>query len=669
MRKIILLILILMFGVYNIIHSQNLNRCGIEEYEEFLLLNNPELQSRVQEIQNSVKSYIQSNEFQIFKTSNPVIRIPVVVHIIGDDAISLIDANKVHEQINILNQDYRKISGTNGDGAGVDTEIEFCLVTQDESGFPSLGFYTYPGTYPEWNFRLESTDPASDAVLKSIAHWTPAEYLNLYVTDLVFGDLGYANYPGYIDYTPERDGVVIDPNYFGLSGDERNGNGRTATHEVGHWLGLKHTFSQDTDDCVDHDEVNDTPICFGGNFANITTECTPHPNQCTSENTAIGLTDLRQIENYMDWSDDLCMSMFTQGQADKMLAWLNTVRLYTLFASCGYIDPDHCFNNEIDADETGLNCGGADCPPCETEEFIECNICAGLWPNYEINGLGPFSSYYRVRVCPGNPIEITNGCQFWECFSTFFSIQACDYLGNPTGIEFSMHFQSSDDILYLNNLVAQVGGHLYEGQYYRIKFANSFESLGIPWAERVRLIYIVPNDVYYENFDNLIDDVFPDQTFALNKIETIGQNLTVFSGETKTFTAQNKIILNPGFTAELGSNFIAEIETIPCPTFKTDGSESNNINEEIISQDTIKSNPQFISIQPNPNTGIFSVQTNITTLKDIMVQNLFGKTVYQSNSNTSSNFEIDLRQYATGVYLVKIRFEDGVIQTKKIIYQ
>ena len=149
--------------------------------------------------------------------------------------------------------------------------------------------------------------------------------------------------------------------HFGYNASNpHNGGGRTLTHETGHWLNVYHTFNFQAFSCIYNDYVDDTPICHGVNYADFTHGCTPHPYQCTAENTLVGSTDLRQIENYMDYSDDLCMSKFTNGQAIRMQATLFDTRK-TIISSRGCGTPTHCSNGIHDGNEAGIDCGGS-CP-------------------------------------------------------------------------------------------------------------------------------------------------------------------------------------------------------------------------------------------------------------------------------------------------------------------
>ena len=259
-----------------------------------------------------------------------VIKIPVVVHVIHNgDAVgsgeNILDG-QVLSQITVFNQDYRKLTGTPGFGAGVDTTIEFCMAQVDPSGNPTNGI-------DRRNLGIASFNSAAVETAKANTIWDPTKYLNMW-TFRFTGDLslvlGYAQFPtgSGLDGMPTEDcitgeastdGVVCSFNTWGSRtifptgsyGGTQYDKGRTMTHEVGHMFGLRHTWGDG--DCTVDDFCADTPNCSADYYAGAGTGGCIAPTQC-------GVT--RQIQNYMDYSDDGCMNIFTQNQKDRMLAVL-----------------------------------------------------------------------------------------------------------------------------------------------------------------------------------------------------------------------------------------------------------------------------------------------------------------------------------------------------------
>lgn len=517
------------------------NRCGSDQHEQNILAKNPTFLSIKETKKYQLMDYLKSTNFSIQRTSSDIIKIPVVVHLIGTNVIN-VSYSRVLDQINILNQDYGKLAGTNGFGNGVDTKIQFCLASTDPFGLPTNGIISKYGVYPaNWNIDAPDADINSDQSLKFVSHWPEKNYLNLYVVDEIVdsgggGVLGYATFPWSMSASPDLDGVVIGKSYFGITPDAEYNSGRTATHEVGHWLGLLHTFQDGcpNGDCIDEgDQCCDTPPVDAPNFNCIAV------NSCPTDDP--DLND--QIQNYMDYTPDLCMNMFSQNQSDRIFATLHTDRHYTLFSSCavhcenGFQDADetgidcggidclpcsHCENEIQDADETGLDCGGLDCAPCSatsgpsycrTVQFTINNLntnlgvinvcdpnvilrpysynepeCAGVTtiPNWEHitvtrkDWCGDISDRFYAAYMSRFFFDQRCYCKFYKIF---LGIQECNENNTPIAPEANHWFyifdgNQSDDHDALNFKGFYLYDHLpagyqlYPGKYYKIKIAG-----------------------------------------------------------------------------------------------------------------------------------------------------------------------------------------------------
>ena len=233
--------------------------------------------------------------------------IPVVVHVLYRTGVENISQAQVISQIRVLNEDFRRLNADRDDAwsQASDTEIEFCLASIDPDGRATTGILRTQTNVEEFGVRDAvkfSSSGGADA-------WPAGDYLNIWVCNIGHDILGYAQYPGGSALT---DGVVIDYRFFGAEGsvEAPYDLGRTTTHEVGHWLNLHHVWGDGG--CGASDLVADTPDSDG-----------PHLG-CGHSRTTCGSEDM--IQNYMDYTDDACMNLFTAGQKGRMQATLASTR-------------------------------------------------------------------------------------------------------------------------------------------------------------------------------------------------------------------------------------------------------------------------------------------------------------------------------------------------------
>ena len=302
------------------VQAQQIQRCHTDEHFEELAKTDPGIVAQKEKVKKEIRQYLADPANQHQRAG--LITIPVVVHVMHDSKALGVGANisdaQIISQIDVLNEDFTM---TNADVADVpahfngvlgNPQIEFCLATVDPNGGATNGID-----------RVDIGGSWSDN-LKSGTIWDNDSYLNLWVADLNGGLLGYATFPGQGD---TRDGVVIHYRYFGATPQNPYNSqfdlGRTASHEIGHWFALDHIFSggcsgaSPSDCATSGDDICDTPQPTGPNYG-----C---PNNNTFKSCSQG-TDPDMWMNYMDYSDDRCLIMFSQGQVDVMYAVLNTVR-------------------------------------------------------------------------------------------------------------------------------------------------------------------------------------------------------------------------------------------------------------------------------------------------------------------------------------------------------
>ncbi len=282
----------------------------------------PSILERAKQIENQVQEYINSKTSKV--QAGTILTIPVVIHIINNGEEIGEGPNISDEQaislITILNREYRLQNTDALDDshpffdAQADCEIEFCLVNNDPDGNPTSGIVRYNSGQEVWDI------PVFDDVVKPATIWDPSKYMNVWCANFVDPDNeggvtdGYGTFPS--ETTDSTDGVVILYTDFGINPSNPDYKSIVATHEVGHYLNLRHIWGDE--ECGD-DFVYDTEPAFTHNEG-----CPEFPYNAFSE---CGSGENGEMYmNYMDYSDAVCVVMFTNGQKERMRATLNTVR-------------------------------------------------------------------------------------------------------------------------------------------------------------------------------------------------------------------------------------------------------------------------------------------------------------------------------------------------------
>ena len=294
--------------------TPQVRRCATMDVHRRLLNENPAYALVRDDIENMTLLY-QEGRGMAGRTG--VTRIPVVVHVVWNTAAQNISDAQIASQIDVLNRDFRR---ANPDVEATpapflpftaDARVEFALATVDPHGAASTGIERRQTSVSAFG----ADDSVKSQASGGLDAWPAASYLNIWVCQLGGGLLGYAQFPG---GPAETDGVVILQSAFGTIGTAAPPFhlGRTATHEVGHWLNLNHIWGDDGTGCSGTDNVDDTPNQGGAN-----TGQPPFP-QVSCNNGPHG----DMFMNYMDYVDDPAMFMFTAGQVTRMQACLDGPR-------------------------------------------------------------------------------------------------------------------------------------------------------------------------------------------------------------------------------------------------------------------------------------------------------------------------------------------------------
>ena len=325
MKKFILLFLFLSnFVSFSQNNLRTGNWCYTDEYNAELLRKHPEIIENYEMIEAQVRA-LQEQGYGLNGNQEASIIIPVVVHVIMDeDGSGYIDETQVQSGIDVLNRDFQKL---NADTVNVhsifkpliaNVDIEFRLATIDPNGNCTNGIVYV---------KSSKTNNADDGV-KSVSYWNSQKYFNVWLVKSIGGGnggtvLGYAQFPyswgGGINNTY---GLVVRQDYWGTTGTS-NGDGRTATHEVGHCLGLYHTFQSG---CGGNCSTSGDQVCDTPPAAQDTYGCDMNQNTCSNDASgpsAFSTDVVDMIENYMSY--DACQYMFTLGQKSRMLSAISSI--------------------------------------------------------------------------------------------------------------------------------------------------------------------------------------------------------------------------------------------------------------------------------------------------------------------------------------------------------
>ena len=270
-------------------------QCATHEYNEAMMEKNQQFKDNQRDIEDFTTRYVAQYEKGV--APRMVVTIAVVVHVVYRTAAENISDAQIQSQIDILNADFRKLNAdrtlvpSNFTGVAADCEINFVLsqIVRKATTITSFGY---------------SGDPVKKASQGGSDPVNPTTKLNIWACNLGGGLLGYAQFPG---GSAATDGVVCLYSAFGNTTYAPYNKGRTATHEVGHWFNLRHIWG---DKRCGNDLVSDTPAHDAANYgcpaAGIKSTCQGKP--------------IEMWMNYMDYTDDACMYMFTTGQKARAQA-------------------------------------------------------------------------------------------------------------------------------------------------------------------------------------------------------------------------------------------------------------------------------------------------------------------------------------------------------------
>jgi len=580
-------------------------KCGTDLLWEFQSNQDKELiQKRIQ-LEQAVSSFIKKrNSLETEYT------IPVVFHILYNQTSQEVSTSQVYSQLQVLNDDFARnnsdINNTPNEFSSVaaDTKIQFCLANRTPNNDTTNGI-TY--TYTDVNsFSLYDNRIFNDTLGgKNI--WDPSKYLNIYVCDLS-NALGFSSFPGGVSF---KDGVVIDYQNFGTNGTviPPYNLGRTATHEVGHWFNLFHIWGNGN---CSSDMVEDTPIQELENYG-----CPTHPSPSCSNNGDM-------FQNYMDYSNDECMNLFTEGQKERMHATLNTERsdIANSFA-CSLPFEDIAIIENVFPSENQIVCGS------------EINISTSIY-NFSNNNINKFNIHYSLDNQEFQSIEWSGNLLPDVSQEIFIANEVLSpgihqltiYTDLPNGYR---DINPTNDTIVINFEIKQ-------GDELNLSIFSDNYGEEISWQ-----ISNENEEIQFEE-NNLLSN--QENEFQLCLDNDICYTLTIFDQQ------------NDGICCDFGNGFI-EVNN---QYF------SGEYNDELVLDlcQVIDTDEIYFKteIYPNPSTGTIYIESEefIQSIKVIDIQGKLLKKYNPNNRNLKLNFDF----LDKGLYLLQLKTNKEYI-IKKII--
>ncbi|MBL0046501.1 MAG: T9SS type A sorting domain-containing protein [Bacteroidetes bacterium] len=696
--------------------------CGTMESLKAEIAKDPSLELRMQQLEQQTQNYILNQGGSANKTA-ALVTIPVVVHILYKNPSQNLSAARIQTQIDVLNKDYSK---TNSDTNLVpspfkaligDAQIQFALAVRDPQGLPTTGITRTPTTISSFDLTLNQAKYTS---LGGHDAWDRNSYLNLWVVpDInnagVSGILGYAQPPGGAAAT---DGVVIGYQYFGTTGASAPFNkGRTCTHEVGHWLNLRHIWGTNGQACgaSDDDAVTDTPKQTEENYG-----CPTFPLIVANVPAGFGgpscsgTTPGSMFMNYMDYVDDACMQMFSIGQVTRMTAAVNGPRA-TLFNSQGLVpvvlQTVDAALNSVTSPTTGSSCSTSIIPSFTLNNFGT-DTLKSVTINYELDGgTAATQSWTGSLVSLGSSVITLPALTLTPGFHNFLI-----YTSNPNGATDLNTSNDSVTVIFTTvnppTSIAITSGNTYVEGFQNATFPPTGWTRNNPnnnntWTR------VGPggfgNSTFSARMDNYSGSSIAGQIDELNTptfdLSTGGSNyyltfsvayaqydanspdsLIIFTSTDCDQTWVRRYGKGKGSLATNGGTFVTAAGFVPSASqWRTETVNLSSLqgashakirfqnksgfgNWLYVDDVNVTTSPLSVSngieavegfaIYPNPSNGIFTLTGNFKSNGKVSVKvfNMLGKVVYNESKSEANNqnLTIDLSAQSKGVYFVEI---------------
>lgn len=693
------------FGETHLLYAQE--RCGSMELLNKRFQEQPALKVQFNQREARLKQIINARMAagKSLKTTGEI-TIPVVFHVVLSRQSLVTDA-QILAQLDTINKDYA------GRNAGADkiplyfkplfgqSGIQFCLAQRTPEDAASTGIVRYTTLRNSFDY---TTNQLKHAESGGADAWDTDRFLNIWITDLSSTTLGYATFPS--DGVPDEQGVAID--YSSLPGGsaESYNQGKTLTHELGHYFNLFHIWGDDNGSCSGTDEVEDTP-----NQGNSTNSCRTGilTDNCTTATPGI------MYQNYMDYTPDACLYMFTKMQVARMEAAYETYRsLLSLSNGCVPVNlknkdasikaitqPEQRLCTNVFTPRVTLVNKGKE---TLTSVVIHAVIDDGTVQNYNWNGslqtfaetnvtlpvLTTVEGNHVLRVYTTNP----NGAPDEEPANdeATFSFIYYEPFEAPVTESFESLFPPQGW-----DIVNPDGGETWEKTTAAAKTGNAsvrivnFDNLAIGQRDYLRspTVNISGVDSAFVSFQ-VAAAAYSNTSAVGNVWDTLQVMISTDCGQTYTSvykkwgptlvtrSAATRTEFVPGANEwrreqiNIG-NFI-NIGEVLVAFVNTNGNE-NDIFLDDINIRTVTVNPNLkeagFLVTPNPTSGTVSVQfyPHPAGLQSVEIYNVNGQKIAEqviAGAVSTNVYNFDLTNNPSGLYIVKAVFEDRVL-TKKIV--
>lgn len=542
--------------------------------------------------------------------TNSIISIPVVFHVLYNTEEQNISDQQLLSQLDVLNADFQRTNidaiNTPADFIDVaaDASFEFCLAMRDPENNTTTGI-TRTNTSID-GFSLNDNRIYYDS-LGGKNGWSRDKYLNIWISKLN-GVLGFASFPA--GGIQEKDGLVIDYEHIGTIGTAVSPfhKGRTTTHELGHWLNLIHPWGDGN--CAD-DFVADTPTQESENYG-----CPAHPSpSCSNQGD--------MFQNFMDYTNDACMNLFTEGQKERMHAAFNTYRNSLLTSNA-------CILPLEDAGISAVSLPNEESPYCGST--IEAQISLTNYSSLTLDSVtiicvdeneNSHFTYWHGSLAAGattsvtlNEIPLIDGSHEWEVYTLL-----------PDG---------APDINTANDS-------------YQLSF-TSFDGQSVNLS-------ITTDNYGAENYWEITDEngTIWAQDSLLSSNTTIDTSLCLDPNNCFTLTIYD--LYNDGMCCDFGNGNIV----VNGNSFS--GEFQSSLAIDLCSLNNISTSEHIpVRIYPNPTDGMITIE-GVSEESSIQLYNTFGTLLLHKKGEKS----LDLKAFSNGVYFLSINTDKKIITRKLII--